>query len=166
MCSSILGYNTFVRGLNRYLSAQYANTKFYEYLAFLKHIIFFWSSYGNTNEADLWNALGTQASLEGVGLPATFNVIMNPWTQKMGYPYITVTRNYQTGSATATQVSKRTIWINILRFHLKGILHFISNAFCRVKATTRLIQPFISGGSLWLTQLILIVPRALRGSLK
>ena len=60
---------------------------------------------------DLWNALGTQASLEGVVLPTTLNVIMNPWTDKMGYPYITITRNYQTGSATATQVSESIIWI-------------------------------------------------------
>ena len=62
------------------------------------------SSYGNANQEDLWTALGQQATLEGVVLPTTLNVIMNPWTYKMGYPYITITRNYQTGAATATQV--------------------------------------------------------------
>jgi len=82
MCADIIGYNTFVRGLNRYLNAH---------------------SYANANQEDLWSALGQQASLEGVVLPTTLNVIMNPWTYKMGYPYITITRNYQTGSATATQ---------------------------------------------------------------
>lgn len=49
-------------------------------------------------------ALQDQANIEGVSLPATLKQIIESWTNKMGYPVINVTRNYQTGEATVTQV--------------------------------------------------------------
>lgn len=63
------------------------------------------SAYGNAAQDNLWAALQTQADVEGVVLPATVKEIMDTWTFKMGYPLITVNRNYQTGGADVTQVS-------------------------------------------------------------
>lgn len=65
-------------------------------------------AYGNANQDDLWAALQAQATQEGVSLPATVKDIMDTWTYKMGYPVITVTRDYQTGDAFVTQVSQIT----------------------------------------------------------
>ena len=50
-----------------------------------------------------------QADEEGVGLPATVKDILDTWTYKMGYPVITVTRDYATGGALVSQVSYRYI---------------------------------------------------------
>lgn len=62
------------------------------------------SAYGNAGQDNLWAALQTQADSENVLLPATVKEIMDTWTFKMGFPLITVTRNYQTGGAIVTQV--------------------------------------------------------------
>jgi hypothetical protein len=45
-----------------------------------------------------------QADEEGIVLPATVKEILDTWTYKMGYPVITVTRDYATGGALVTQV--------------------------------------------------------------
>lgn len=68
-----------------------------------------YSAYGNANQDDLWAAFQAQADAEGVVLPATIKEIMDTWTFKMGFPVITVNRNYQTGGAVVTQVSSLSI---------------------------------------------------------
>ena len=56
-------------------------------------------------EDDLWTALQTQADLEGVDLPASVKEIMDSWTVKMGFPVITVIRDYfRESAAMVTQV--------------------------------------------------------------
>lgn len=70
------------------------------------------SAYGNAGQDNLWAALQTQADLENVVLPATIKEIMDTWTYKMGFPFITVTRDYQTGGTLVTQVLK--IWKDII----------------------------------------------------
>jgi aminopeptidase N len=62
------------------------------------------SAYGNAGQDNLWAALQTQADSENVILPATVKEIMDTWTFKMGFPYVTVIRNYQTGGAVVIQV--------------------------------------------------------------
>jgi aminopeptidase N len=64
--------------------------------------------YSNAEESDLWEALTEQiretpASL----LPGNVTVkqVMDTWTLQNGYPVLTVTRNYNDGSATISQVS-------------------------------------------------------------
>jgi aminopeptidase N len=64
-------------------------------------------------EDDLWTALQTQVDLEGVDLPASVKEIMDSWTVKMGFPYITVLRDYfRESAAMVTQVmtTKRRIF--------------------------------------------------------
>ncbi|KAI9551545.1 hypothetical protein GHT06_021878 [Daphnia sinensis] len=82
MCADFIGFETFQRGLTRYLND---------------------NAYGNAGQDNLWAALQTQADSENVLLPATVKEIMDTWTFKMGFPLITVTRNYQTGGAIVTQ---------------------------------------------------------------
>ncbi|KAI9551913.1 hypothetical protein GHT06_022250 [Daphnia sinensis] len=82
MCADFIGFNVFQRGLTRYLNDH---------------------AYGNANQDDLWAALQTQVDLDGVILPATIKEIMDTWTYKMGFPFITVTRDYQTGGANVKQ---------------------------------------------------------------
>ncbi len=56
-------------------------------------------------EDDLWTALQTQVDLEGVDLPASVKEIMDSWTVKMGFPVITVIRDYfRERAAVVTQV--------------------------------------------------------------
>jgi aminopeptidase N len=108
----MLGIETFKRGLNRYLSTKY------DY--YRKNIIFsgtefcigwliFPSAYGNAQQDDLWQAMQEQADEEGIVLPATVKEILDTWTYKMGYPVVTVTRDYATGGALVTQVYDDTI---------------------------------------------------------
>ncbi|XP_046631005.1 aminopeptidase N-like [Daphnia pulicaria] len=82
MCADIIGLETFQRGLTRYLND---------------------NAYGNAGQDNLWAALQTQADSENVILPATVKEIMDTWTFKMGFPYVTVIRNYQTGGAVVIQ---------------------------------------------------------------
>ncbi|KAK9511955.1 hypothetical protein O3M35_000511 [Rhynocoris fuscipes] len=60
--------------------------------------------YQSATQNDLWQALTEQAHLDNV-LPSEFSVkeIMDTWTLKTGFPVITVTRNYDDGSAFITQ---------------------------------------------------------------
>jgi len=57
---------------------------------------------------DLWLALTQQASVDNITLPVDVKTIMDTWTLKMGYPVVTVLRNYGTGSAVVTQVTNRS----------------------------------------------------------
>jgi aminopeptidase N len=61
-------------------------------------------SYKNAVEDDLWLALQQQVDEDGIILPAKVKDIMDTWTLQMGFPLITVTRNYTTGSASVSQV--------------------------------------------------------------
>lgn len=67
------------------------------------------SAYGNAQQDDLWQAMQEQADEEDIVLPATVKEILDTWTYKMGYPVITVTRDYATGGALVTQVYDDTI---------------------------------------------------------
>lgn len=63
------------------------------------------SAFGNTVPDDLWGALQAQADEDDVEIPLSVKAIMDTWTDKMGYPVVTVTRNYQTGHAEVFQVN-------------------------------------------------------------
>lgn len=43
--------------------------------------------------------------MDGLVLPATVKALMDPWTTKMGYPLITITRNYG-GSSTGGNITQ------------------------------------------------------------
>ncbi|XP_014255315.1 aminopeptidase N-like [Cimex lectularius] len=58
----------------------------------------------SATQDDLWQALTEQAHLDNALEPdITVKKIMDTWTLKTGYPLITVTRNYKTGSALVSQ---------------------------------------------------------------
>ncbi len=63
------------------------------------------SSFGNTVQEDLWQALQEQADQEGVYLPTSIKTIMDTWTRQMGYPVISVTRAYDVSAVYVSQVS-------------------------------------------------------------
>ena len=83
MMNHFLGEHTFRMGLS-------------EYLKTLK--------YSSATQDDLWFHLNQQAHLDGT-LPNDMNVkdIMDTWTLQMGFPVVTVTRDYDSGSAVVTQ---------------------------------------------------------------
>jgi len=65
--------------------------------------------YNNAEETDLWEALMEQIrETPGSFLPNNVSVtqVMDSWTLQDGYPVLTVTRNYNDGSATVSQVRK------------------------------------------------------------
>jgi len=66
--------------------------------------MFFYRMYGNTVEGELWAALDSAAQEDSVQLPADIKTIMNSWTLKMGFPVVTIVRNYSSQTAVATQV--------------------------------------------------------------
>ena len=66
--------------------------------------MFFHRMYGNTVEGELWAALDSAAQEDSVQLPADIKTIMNSWTLKMGFPVVTIVRNYSSQTAIATQV--------------------------------------------------------------
>ena len=70
---------------------------------FKKHFVYC-RAYGNAVEDDLWQALEEQAKIDKVVLPATIKTIMDSWCDKMGFPLITVNRNYDSGAAQILQV--------------------------------------------------------------
>lgn len=72
MCSYFLGEDTFRKGLKEYL-AEFA--------------------YGNANRDDLWRHLNQAAKNDGK-LSIDVKQIMDTWTLQMGYPVVTVTREY------------------------------------------------------------------------
>ena len=61
-------------------------------------------AYGSAEQDDLFTALNDQATVNSVNLPASVKTIMDTWTLQMGYPLITITRNYESGNAVVTQV--------------------------------------------------------------
>lgn len=56
-------------------------------------------------EDDLWKALNEQAIADGVVLPSSMKAIMDTWTLQMGYPVVSVVRNYESNSALISQVN-------------------------------------------------------------
>lgn len=76
--------------------------------------------YNNAEEKDLWEALMEQIRVTpGSFLPTNVSVtqVMDSWTLQDGYPVLTVTRNYNDGSATVSQArfvldnsSSDTLW--------------------------------------------------------
>ena len=60
--------------------------------------------YGNAVQDDLWAALTYQAELDSVELPTNIKTIMDSWTLKMGFPVVTILRNYTSLNITAHQV--------------------------------------------------------------
>lgn len=85
MMNLFLGEETFRTGVSNYLK---------------KH------AYDNAEQDDLWESLTEEAHKRGK-LPKDMTVknIMDTWTLQTGYPVITVTRNYETGTATIEQVT-------------------------------------------------------------
>jgi aminopeptidase N len=64
--------------------------------------------YGNAAESDLWEALTEETrGLQESFLPANLTVkqVMDTWTKQDGYPVLSVTRDYNNGSARLSQVS-------------------------------------------------------------
>jgi aminopeptidase N len=63
--------------------------------------------YNNAEEGDLWEALTEEIrDMSGSPLPPSVTVkqVMDTWTLQEGYPVLTVTRNYSSGSALLSQV--------------------------------------------------------------
>ncbi|KAG8235179.1 hypothetical protein J437_LFUL015485 [Ladona fulva] len=83
MMNHFLGEKTFRAGLTSYLKVH---------------------GYANAVQNDLWESLTTQAHLDG-SLPANMTVreVMDTWTLQTGYPVVTVTRDYESGSTSFSQ---------------------------------------------------------------
>lgn len=75
MLSLQLGEKTFLKGVSNYLK---------------KH------SYGNANSVDLWNAL---SEVSGIDVAS----IMGTWTEKIGFPMLSISTDEQSGDVTLTQ---------------------------------------------------------------
>ncbi len=61
--------------------------------------------YGNAVQDDLWDALTYQAVKDSVVLPTNIKTIMDSWTLKMGFPVVSVNRNYTSSTTIARQVN-------------------------------------------------------------
>lgn len=66
---------------------------------------FFFRAYNSATQDDLWDALTEEAHRVGV-LENNVSVkqIMDTWTLQIGFPVITITRNYHNNTITVTQV--------------------------------------------------------------
>ena len=64
-----------------------------------------YSAFKAAEQDDLWRSLTAQAHVDKT-LPSDVSAktIMDTWTLQMGYPVVTVNRNYDTNEATITQV--------------------------------------------------------------
>ncbi|XP_046438221.1 aminopeptidase N-like [Daphnia pulex] len=82
MLAAFLGEKTFRQGLSNYLKSR---------------------QYGNAVQDDLWDALTKQAKVDKVPLPTDVKQIMDTWTLKMGFPVVTVTREYKNNSVFLSQ---------------------------------------------------------------
>lgn len=82
MLAAFLGEKTFRQGLTNYLKSR---------------------QYGNAVQDDLWDALTKQAKANKVPLPTGVKQIMDTWTLKMGFPVVTVTRDYDNSSVFLSQ---------------------------------------------------------------
>ncbi|XP_069686792.1 aminopeptidase N-like isoform X2 [Periplaneta americana] len=112
--------------------------------------------YNNAEESDLWQALTEQTrETPDSFLPvnATVKEIMDTWTLQDGYPVLTVTRDYNYGSATLSQVrftldnsSTDTLWYMPVSYatqeELNGTVHNSSMTFPRIwlKTATKTIS--------------------------
>jgi len=79
--------------------------------------------YNNAEETDLWEALMEQIrETPGNFLPANVTVtqVMDSWTLQDGYSVLTVTRDYDNGSATVSQVRKSNIGLKLWRWRELG----------------------------------------------
>ncbi|EFX67117.1 hypothetical protein DAPPUDRAFT_115736 [Daphnia pulex] len=85
MLAAFLGEKTFRQGLINYLKSR---------------------QYGNAVQDDLWDALTKQAKVDKVPLPTGVKQIMDTWTLKMGFPVVTVTREYENSSVSLSQAIK------------------------------------------------------------
>ncbi|XP_037296627.1 aminopeptidase N-like [Manduca sexta] len=65
--------------------------------------------YGNAEQRDLWSALTTAARKKG-DFDADVAVVMDSWTLQTGFPVLTVSRDYKTGSISLSQ--ERFVLIN------------------------------------------------------
>ncbi|EDV42535.1 uncharacterized protein Dana_GF18037 [Drosophila ananassae] len=61
------------------------------------------NQYTSCDEWDLFAALQESADEHGLSLPTSVDNIFSSWSQKAGYPLLTVTRNYATGTFTVKQ---------------------------------------------------------------
>ena len=59
--------------------------------------------YGSAVQEDLWSAFTHQAAINKVKLPYDIKFIMQTWTNNVGYPVVTISRNYSARIATAVQ---------------------------------------------------------------
>lgn len=63
--------------------------------------------YGNAEQDDLWDSLTEQAHNDGnLDKSMTVKEVMDTWTLQTGYPLITVTRDYDKGTASFNQVGE------------------------------------------------------------
>jgi len=83
MMHGFLGEDSFQQGVSSYL---------------MKH------QYANAKQDDLWEAL-TEKAHNHQSIPSSLSVktVMDTWTLQVGYPIVTVERNYDTNSAQLTQ---------------------------------------------------------------
>lgn len=61
--------------------------------------------YSNAVQDDLWRALTQQAVSDSIDLPVDVATIMETWTLKMGFPLITVIRDYSSCVTNISQVN-------------------------------------------------------------
>ena len=82
MMANFLKKDTFNKGITNYLRA---------------------NAYTNANQDDLWQFLTEVGQEDGTLVGLTVKEIMDTWTVQMGYPVVTIERNYESASAMATQ---------------------------------------------------------------
>lgn len=83
--------SSLIRMMTNFMSTENFNKGITNYLQ--KHL------YSNAKQTDLWESLDKQLSIDNI----TVEMIMNTWTNQMGYPYIQIERDYTNNIATITQ---------------------------------------------------------------
>lgn len=69
------------------------------------NVLKFYRAYQSATQDDLWQSLTEEAHRQSALSPSvTVKEIMDTWTLQTGFPLITVTRHYDDGSATVSQV--------------------------------------------------------------
>lgn len=118
MMDHFLTTKVFKHGLTNYLNGKYVNIPItliassrifilFVIITFVSQLIdFCFRAYQSAEQNDLWDALTKQARKDRVlSRDVTVKQIMDTWTLQTGFPVITVTRDYDMGSATIMQVS-------------------------------------------------------------
>ncbi|OWR41732.1 Aminopeptidase N [Danaus plexippus plexippus] len=90
-----------LRMMNHFLTDEVFNSGITDYLNAKK--------YGDAEQRDLWSAL-TNAAREKGSFDADVAVVMDSWTLQTGFPVLSITRDYKTGSITFRQ--ERFVLIN------------------------------------------------------